>query len=184
MTADDRARLNQYMKDLQDGDESAFRKVYRIVVPYIAGYVRGMLAPNGFVEVDDFVQEVFLRIHKSIHSFRPELSALAWSMAICRYTTTDYLRRRYREKERFVPMNDTLERTLGTGEDQSLRLELLQGLGQLTDKERELILLTSFVGFDYKELAGILGSSAGSLRVAAMRARRKLKSALENEKEA
>ncbi|MGH9351986.1 MAG: RNA polymerase sigma factor, partial [Terriglobia bacterium] len=52
--------------------------------------------------------------------------------------------------------------------------DLNRALGRLKPREREMLWLAYAMGSSHKEIAGVLGMKAGSIRLSLFRARRKL----------
>ena len=61
---------------------------------------------------------------------------------------------------------------------------LLPALGSLTPRQRAVVVLRYYAGYEPSEIAGILGTSAPTVRVHLMRARRRLAELLEEDDEA
>lgn len=59
--------------------------------------------------------------------------------------------------------------------------ELLDALGRLSDQQRRCVVLRHVAGYSAPEIAELLESSAASVRVQLMRARRKLRTLLEED---
>ncbi|MDA0185825.1 ECF-type sigma factor, partial [Solirubrobacter phytolaccae] len=62
-----------------------------------------------------------------------------------------------------------------------LRADLVRALGELTDRDRELVLLVAWEGLTLSEAAAALGCRRGTAAVRLHRARRRLHAALNDE---
>jgi RNA polymerase sigma factor (sigma-70 family) len=61
---------------------------------------------------------------------------------------------------------------------------LMPALGSLSPRQRAVVVLRYYAGYEPSEIAGILGTSAPTVRVHLMRARRRLAELLEEDDEA
>lgn len=75
------------------GDRDAFRTLYRDVAPKLAGVLTRILGNRA--EVEDAVQEVFVKIWQRASQFSPDRgSAMGWLIAVARHHALDRLRAR------------------------------------------------------------------------------------------
>ena len=129
-------------------------------------------------DVDDIVQEVFLKIHTRLGSLRESQKLQSWIYQIARNAITDHYRRdepnRGTESAETLPAFDsseTIEREL---------VECLRPLiDQLPDDYREAILLTDLNGKSQNELAELYGLSLPGAKSRVQRGRAQLKSLFE-----
>lgn len=134
------------------------------------------LGSNG--EVDDLVQDTYLRLIKAAPSYRGESSVRTWLLAIARHVCADHVRRRQRQRrlvDRLVERTD-VSGDGGPGvEDRSGRLSL-DGLGldRLSPERREAFVLTQVLDLSYDDAAGIMGCPVGTIRSRVARAREDL----------
>ncbi|HXW62033.1 MAG TPA: RNA polymerase sigma factor [Candidatus Acidoferrales bacterium] len=123
---------------------------------------------------EDLVQEVFLRILKYRHSYRPGTSFRPWLYKIARNAHLDQARRRRPEVEFHpdmappVPHNDVA----AASQEQAL---LHQALLELPEAKREVLLLSRFQGLPYSEVAELIGCQTGAVRVRVHRALQELR---------
>ncbi len=120
--------------------------------------------PDARHEVDDVVQESYLRIWKA-RAGQPLESAKAFLFKVARHVALDFLRRRH-----VSPLDSVgdfgalsvIEERPGVAEsvsmDEKVRL-LVQGLVTLPPRGREVMMLRKFKGLSQKEVAAQLGIS-------------------------
>lgn len=120
--------------------------------------------PDARHEVDDVVQESYLRIWKA-RAGQPLESAKAFLFKVARHVALDLLRRNHASPIESVGDLDALsviEGRPGVAEsvsmDEKVRL-LVQGLATLPPRGREVMMLRKFKGFSQKEVAAKLGIS-------------------------
>jgi len=169
MQAED--RLSEWMERYQRGDGEVLAELYREVAPGILNYIFRFVRDRALAE--DLLQEVFLRIHKVRHTYRPESPARPWMFAIARYVAIDALRKRGRRREvayengfQETASPDALEQT-----ERSESMEQVErALDGLPGGQREAFVLTKVAGLSVQEASTVLGISEGAVKVRVHRA--------------
>jgi RNA polymerase sigma-70 factor (ECF subfamily) len=114
---------------------------------------------------DDVTQEAFLRVYRSIATYRGDRQFSSWLLRIVRNCSTDSFHRVKRErlaKERVErEMTEPPVTRPGSHED---RLRIQQAVGELPDTLREPFVLIDMLGFSYRETSEILGVKVGTLK--------------------
>ena len=83
-------------------DRAAFRLLYRLSAPTLAGVLTRMLRERA--EAEDVLQQVYIRIWERAAQFDPARgSAMAWLIAVARNAALDRLRARASELRRSAP---------------------------------------------------------------------------------
>jgi RNA polymerase sigma-70 factor (ECF subfamily) len=150
------ARASQLMTDHAAGDARAFPALYPLLRPKLARLCRSFVGPE---EVEDVLQEVFLKLHRSRASFTPGGNALAWAYAVARATCLDRLRARKRQAE--VPTEpSTLELRAGPSDER----ELGAVLDQFSDCLRTTYVLVKVEGLECREAAALLGTTTSAVK--------------------
>lgn len=140
-------------------------------------------------EVEDIVQEVFLKAFDKLGTFRGEAPFEHWLMRLAVRTCYDFLRVHQRRRElTFTEYtreeSDWLER-YNAQPDQTVEgdvgaRELLQRvLGQLTPDARLVITLLEIEDRSVREIAALTGWSESLVKVRAFRARRQMRKLLQ-----
>ena len=140
-------------------------------------------------EVEDIVQEVFLKAFAKLETFRGEAPFEHWLMRLAVRTCYDFLRAHQRRRElTFTEFtreeSDWLERYNAqpeqTPESDSGARELLQRvMGQLTPDARLVITLLELEDRSVREIAKLTGWSESLVKVRAFRARRQMRKMLQ-----
>ncbi|WP_037852896.1 RNA polymerase sigma factor [Streptomyces sp. NRRL F-5053] len=178
----DEAELTAAVRAAQEGDESAFRTVYRSVHPRLLGYVR-TLVPDP--DAEDVASEAWLQIARDLSRFEGDADRFrGWAARIARNRALDHLRMRGRrpavggDESELAGMpagadtaDEALE-ALGTGRTMAL-------ISRLPRDQAEAVVLRVVVGLDAKSAAEVLGKRSGAVRTAAHRGLRKLAEMLE-----
>jgi RNA polymerase sigma-70 factor (ECF subfamily) len=145
------------------GDRAAFGRLYDRYARMVHGI---LLARVPLSEIDDLVQEVFLRALPRLHTLRDAARFGAWLAAITRNQANDYHRHAVDE----VGLTDDVpaERTEGKAADQTEDAEarfLLAVIQTLPEAYREILLLRLVEGMTGPEIAARTGLKHGSVRV-------------------
>lgn len=133
-------------------------------------------------EANDLAQEGFIAAYMNLRRFRFGSRFSTWLCSIVMNKCRDHLRAR---KDR-VPVDDLSEcgaphfadpEASASAEEAGAMLQ--KALNALPREYREVLVLKHIEGWDYREIAGVLGSSVGALKVRAHRGRELLKNLLE-----
>ncbi|MFI8002071.1 RNA polymerase sigma factor [Streptomyces sp. NPDC086010] len=176
MLGDD-AELTTAVLAAQDGDEDAFRTVYRAVHPRLLGYIRTLV---GEPDAEDVASEAWLQIARDLDSFSGDADRFrGWAARIARNRSLDHIRMRGRrpaiggdeselagEAAESDTAGEALE-SLGTGRAMSL-------IAQLPQDQAEAVVLRVVIGLDAKSAARTLGKRPGAVRTAAHRGLKRL----------
>lgn len=140
-------------------------------------------------EVEDIVQEIFLKAFQKLASYRGEAPFDHWLMRLAVRTCYDFLRRHQRNRENsFTDLSaeesDWLERAEQhpetAGENSAAARELVQKLlEQLSPAARLVITLLEIEERSVKEIAQLTGWSVPLVKVRAFRARAEMRKCLE-----
>lgn len=126
---------------------------------------------------EDALQETFLKVYKTMDSFRGECSEKTWIMRIAMNTCYDINHSHwFRLINRKVTPDMLPERAEPASEDDD---KLIAALIRLPLKLREVILLYYYQGMKVEEIAGSLGIAQSSVSGRLKRGREKLKALLD-----
>jgi RNA polymerase sigma-70 factor (ECF subfamily) len=141
-------------------------------------------------DVEDVAQEIFLRVHTSLHQLREPEAFDIWLYRVTMNGVYDYLRRRPRRPE--IRMADLLEEQIDAAQESASRqwlrdqeerrrtIECVDGLlAQLCASDRILMVLRSVEGLSLEELSSVLGIKVGAVKVRLFRARNRLRRVLD-----
>ena len=140
-------------------------------------------------EVQDIVQEVFIKAFQKLDSFRAEAPFEHWLMRMTVRTCYDFLRSHQRNRETMLtdlsdPEVDWLERFAAGPEDNSRNTDAARALvervmAQLSPEARLVITLLEIEDRSVKEIAQLTGWSVPLVKVRAFRARAQMRKILE-----
>jgi len=123
---------------------------------------------------DDLVQDTMLKAWNSLDTFEEGTNLRAWLFTILRNTYFSECRRRRREvpddNGEYVAQLCVPPAQHGCVDAQ----DVLRALSQLTDDQREALILVGAEGFAYEEAAMICGCAIGTIKSRVNRARNRL----------
>jgi len=159
------------MDAYQHGDRAAGDRLIDSLSPTLHRFLAVHASDRRHAE--DLLQEVWLRVQKALHTYRPGEPFPPWIFAIARHTRTDaYRRRRFERKEETfarVPEPGRMPvETRGILPDIDVMLEILR------ESQREIISLLKISGLTLEEVAHVTSSSVGSVKQQAHRSYEKL----------
>jgi RNA polymerase sigma-70 factor (ECF subfamily) len=159
----------------QAGDEQAAAELVGRHARALARYLAAAGAPDA--EVEDLVQDTFIRAFRHVDRFRGQCQFRTWLLTIGGNVLKDYGRRATRR--RVMPLDDAVEDSAGDphqhAEANEAVARLTAGLRDLSPLQRDVFLLRAQQGFEYEEIAAALETTAGAARVHYHHAVRRLK---------
>lgn len=155
LAADDSAERESWVCAAQNGDRSAFGRLYSCYARMVRGILLGAV-PRG--EVDDLIQDVFLRAMRRLKNLREPGSFAGWLATIARNRARDYHRStKYAEEFR--------EEQEGDNSPVAEAISVLQVIRKLPEAYRETLILRLVEGMTGPEIAELTGMKPGSVRV-------------------
>ncbi len=163
----------------QSGDLRAYERLYTLHGMRMKNLARNLLGNP--IDAEDAVQETFLKIQRSVASFRGQSSFVTWTYRILINTCYDARRSRLRKKE--VANDDSGEtprpEPRAPGAHPSLRMALERALAALTRHQRDVFLLYEVEGFRHAEIAGMLEITETASKNTLFQAKKNLRLMLE-----
>ena len=164
----------------QSGNVQAFEHLYRLHASRMKSVARNLL--GNAVEAEDAVQDTFLKIQRSIASFRGQSSFATWTFRILINTCYDARRSRMRKRE--VAHEEpgdapTRPEPRAASAHPTLRIALERALSQLTRHQRDVFLLYEVEGFRHSEIASILEISEAASKNTLFQAKKNLRQMLQ-----
>jgi RNA polymerase sigma-70 factor (ECF subfamily) len=171
--------LDRLFEEILDKYE---RKIFNMIYRMVGNYDDAV----------DLTQETFLRVYKSLRSFRGEANIYTWiyqiALNLCRTKLAQDKRMRVisldqeieteeGEMEREIPDDSMTPEQ--TWEARNIQEAVQRAIEKLPLPYREVIVLHDLQGFSYEEIANMLGINEEAVRVRLHRARKRLKELLE-----
>jgi len=164
---------------VRDGDEQAFRELYRRHTPRLYPLVLRMLGGSE-VDAEDVVQEAWIRAASGMRRFRGDASFGTWLTAIGLNAARDHLRRRGRWG--ITEDVDQVEIAVPPA-PHGQRLDLERAIALLPPGCRTVLVLHDVEGFTHEEIARQLGIAVGTSKSQLFAARRAARTLLAGTKE-
>jgi len=167
----------QLIADCRSGDVEAFGRIYSRYEQAIYRHAFYLLGQRE--DADDVKQETFIRAYRSVASFRNDYNIRSWLYKICSNLCCDLLRRRRSQPqipmqsediERFVAGEAQANDPVRIAERSDTVAAVLQVLQGMPVQQRQAITLYLIDGFDYTQIAEILGCARGSAKMRVLRA--------------
>jgi RNA polymerase sigma-70 factor, ECF subfamily len=153
------------VRAFRGGDERAATALVNRHAATLARFLSGAGADGG--DLDDLVQETFIRAFRALAGWRGEAAFRSWLLSIASNLLKDQFRKH--RGRTIVALEDT---DLAAHDDPAASLDateaerrLREGLAKLPRLQREVFLLRAQQGMDYEEIARTLDTTAGSARV-------------------
>jgi len=131
---------------------------------------------NGrFDEAEDLTQEIFLKVFRTLHTYKPELGAFeTWMMRVSRNCIIDHYRKLKTERRQTDSLEGEHDQVAETGNrfanpaevlDQRELSERVHGaLLRLSEDLREVLILRDLEGFAYEEIVEIVRVPIGTVK--------------------
>lgn len=135
-------------------------------------------------EAEDVAQEAYLRVHRSLRSFRGDSRFETWLHRIVANVAVNHMRTRARFGE-LMDEPETIVLIPGerSTDDVSDREELASALAQLPPAQRVAVVLKDVYGFSTSEIAERLETTEGAVKLRLHRGRRNLKNLIHGARE-
>ena len=169
------------------GDTASFEPLLKKYQPRVFATARRYARRES--EVEDIVQEVFLKAFHKLNSFRGDAPFEHWLMRLAVRTCYDFLRAHQRNREMSFAdftdeQTDWLDRFAANpadaGENAAAARELVEKvLAQLSPAARLVITLLEIEDRSVKEVAALTGWSVPVVKIRAFRARAQMRKCLE-----
>lgn len=174
---DDR-ELRALMTRYQAADPAALEELVRRISPPLARYFSA--SRFGRAQSEDLLQDCWIRIHRSRHTYRATEPVMPWIYAIARHTRLDAYRRYRRLESREISMAELPERPAQTPAPADDIERLISGL---PDSQREVLVMLKVSGMSLEEVARATSSTVGAVKQKAHRAYETLRKALGKDRE-
>lgn len=173
-----RAEPRQSDRDLAalvlEGDEAAFRELYRKHTPRLLALVLRFLGGNE-PDAEDVVQEAWVRATERLGQFRWEAAFGSWLSAIALNLARESIRKHGRRREVEWPEEEP------AAVEPLSRLEtadLERAIAGLPTGYRTVLVLHDVEGYRHEEIAGMLGVTVGTSKSQLFHARRAVRHSL------
>ncbi len=171
------------MRRYVGGDHDAFRALFERYAPMLMRLTTRRLRSEELAR--EVTQQTFFQLHAARNDFRQDRKLRPWVFTIAMNLVREHYRRADRRKETALEETriaaDARERAPIEGEERAAMLRA--AMDRLPSSQREVVELHFFEERPFAEVAQIVGSTEGAVRVRAHRAYKRLKELLAKELE-
>ena len=147
------------------GERRAFERLVRECQGPVRRYLRHLV--GDFSRADDLTQDVFVKVHARLHTYRFESRFMTWLFRIARNTALDDQRAEQRRRRR----EEQAPSAAAPSADPTVAGEVGLALASLPAHLREALLLVEVCGFSYAEVGALLQVAEGTAKSRVHRAR-------------
>lgn len=165
------------LERIRRGDNEGAAELFERYAPALLRFTDRMLSDRGAAE--EVTQEVFVKVISRAHQYDGRAGVASWLFAIAANACRD--RRRRDRRAAIVPLEAVAEpRARGEGIEASMvsdqrRAAVRKALSELSEEQREALVLARYHGMPYAEIAQTLGISVGAVKTRIFRAVQTLK---------
>jgi len=161
------AELRMLMMQYQRADSGAVDELVQRLSPLLLRYFSS--SRFGRREAEDLLQDCWMRIHRSRHTYRSSEPVMPWIYAIARHTRLDAYRKSGRLAAREVLVANVPE-TLHQVTVETRQLDFEHLVSSLPDSQREVLVMLKVSGMSLEEIARATATTVGSVKQKARRA--------------
>lgn len=164
----------ELIRQAQRGEETALHALYRRYAPRVYAVVRRIAGDDALA--DDWAQEAWIRVFRSLPAFRGEATFSTWVHRVAVNSALQGLRSRSRHADRETTLVG--DHAGPSAAPAALRLTLERAVGRLPEGMRQVLVLHDVEGFTHEEIAELLGIAAGTSKSQLFKARAKMREML------
>ncbi len=180
------------MERAQNGDQAAYEQLVKRHQQRVSAVVGGILRRRE--DVEDVAQQVFIKAYFSLKRFDQRSAFSTWLYKITVNECWDYLRKkRVRPLVYEADLSEDQARQMGSfvtagkapadsSERAAMRQQVERLLDQLSEEDRQMMVLKEVEGFSVEEVGEILGLNVNTVKVRLFRARARLVKSLRRRK--
>jgi RNA polymerase sigma-70 factor (ECF subfamily) len=163
VTVSDREDDREAILACQRGDRAAFdrlverhqREIYRLCFRYV----------NNHEDANDLAQDSFVKAYKAIGRFRGDSAFSTWLYRIAVNTCLNFRSaRRIAQEELSETLADPGAPVVQTMQEREQSEQVREAVARLPEKQRATLILKVYHDLTHEEVAGILGSSVGTVK--------------------
>jgi RNA polymerase sigma-70 factor (ECF subfamily) len=175
-TAPARPDMQHLMRRYQQADPAATVALVELLSPQLYRFFASQMGAR--TDAEDMLQDVWLRIHRVRHTYRPGEPLLPWVYAIARRVRVDSYRKRQRIASRETGVDVLPE--LPARKDETRNLPPFEELvAALPESQREVLTMLKVNGLSIEDVARATSSTVGAVKQKAHRAYERLRNLLD-----
>lgn len=163
--------LPQLMSRYQQADATAVSLLVQRLSPQLFRFFAGQMGNRA--DAEDMLQDLWLRIHRARHAYRPGEPVLPWVYAIAHCVRTDNYRRRRRIASRESAVAVLPEPSHQRDSTGALPFEDL--MAPLSERQRTIVTMLKVDGMSIEEVARATALTVGAVKQVVHRAYERLR---------
>ena len=173
----------------KSGDEQAFEEIVKLYEKSV--YNSALYIAQNREDAFDISQEVFIKLWRTLPSYRGEASLKTWIATITRTCAIDYMRTRLQKQTTSLAYGDgekeidVIDEDAASNPEKSFERDekvaaVRKAVKSLPEPIRETLILREFHNLSYNEIASIQKISEGTVKSRISRGREQIKEFLKN----
>jgi len=177
----DRDLIRQFV---EGGDQDCFTALVERYRSRVFRLAASILGPGAGMEAEDVTQEVFVQVHRKLHTFRSESAFSTWLYRIAQRRALELKRRaRYRHPHTGDAVLEAMPTAqadgLASATDRQEKLALYAAVEALSEPTRSTIFLHYWLGESVESIAELKNARPGTIKSQLHRGRQRLARLLE-----
>ncbi|MFE6138175.1 sigma-70 family RNA polymerase sigma factor [Bacillus sp. NPDC057893] len=179
----DEVELKEWLYKMESGDQEAFQVIYELTSKDIYRTVVFLLG-NQHQDVDDIVNEVYIKMWKSVTNYDMNRSFRFWLHGLVVKQVQDWRRKSWRrfrifEKKKMYEQDRSYIMDEGILHKET-RSELVEVVQKLSYKHREVVIMRYFHEYSLDEIAALLQIPVGTVKSRLHTALKRLRTEMEH----
>lgn len=168
----------ELIQEAARGSQQAFRAIVEVNQGFV--YAVAFRFVNDSQDAEDITQEVFVRLWKNLHNYKPEVKLTTWLYKIVTNRCLDFLKSKHGsqrknavdvDKQLHLAAHSTPERAY---QQQELLKIIHAAADELTPRQKAVFILRDLEGLSSAEVCEALSMSAGNVKSNLFHARQKI----------
>ena len=174
------AALDALLRQISRGNRAALEKLYSETKGSVYGYALSVLKNSH--DAEDVLHDCYLSIVKGAAGYKSHGKPMAWILTLTRNLCLQKLRE-YQKADTLPPEDWVLLPDTREGITAEDKIVLAGCMKQLSDEERQIVVLHAVSGFKHREIAKLLELPLSTVLSKYSRALKKMKEILEKERD-
>ena len=172
----------QLVRGCISGSNESQRKLFSRYKQKVYGIIIHNLSAN--YDVDDVLQQIFIKVFKSLKNFKGLSSLDTWVYRIATKVCIDQLRKKYRKRQLKIVdfpegVNNSVDKDALSNpemglEEQELKVIVEAAMDRLSPNKRVVVSLYELEGFSVEEIANIIKKPEGTVKSRLFHGRKEL----------
>jgi RNA polymerase sigma-70 factor (ECF subfamily) len=164
------------MADVRAGEAPAFTELYERHSAALMTFLVRRVGDRALAE--DLLQETFVRVYRARHAYQAIGQFRAWLFTISRRLVIDWRRSHqpgWSDQPEALETMAAPERADDRAEARDLAVRLERAIRRLPEGQREVLLLSRYADLNSEQIAQVMDTTPGAVRVTLHRALQKLR---------